>query len=512
MPVINTVGSKVEVSLLDRKHEFYNFNIEAWKDVRLVYEGGNALYKNANRFLQPRPKEPNEVLQTRLSRLLNLDTVSTGIAWYKGKLFRQEPEIVVKTKAGADLDQESMDWFGGFTRDCNRSGLSLSEMMADLLLDALLCKSAWVLIDRPSAPQALTVRDQIDAGMRQPFLVRYLPEQVYNWAEDAAGNLKWVVFATSEISGDFLGKAESVDRWYYFDERQFVVYEYRSDIDASPEDKSKGRAQVVAAGNHALYGQNRVPVRRLTVKNDYWFGNRALLAMRAHLNAANALDWGLMMGCFAMPYIASDSDMKAVFSEINLLKLEKGDTAGWLEHPGGSFATMRDWIATLREEIYRSMYLMFQGRSSDAQPAVQSGYAKELEMDPANDAMQALGKLLTPFEQNVINDIFLARNLVPGASLEVSTDVRGYDFTPSITAEEVDVAQAVLDMKIPSDTLVKLLQKKIGLRAIQTANKEEKDTVTEEIDAAPTQSELDTQEAKVQQDLLAARYDMPRAA
>src|SRR5262245_2428278 len=102
----DTAGVKVPIKLLDQKHPWHTAKAEAWKQIGLLYEDGTTLAANASQLLMAKPKEPNEVYTARVQRLCSFANMSTGIDWYKGKMFRDEPQIGLKMASG-EVDEKS---------------------------------------------------------------------------------------------------------------------------------------------------------------------------------------------------------------------------------------------------------------------------------------------------------------------------------------------------------------------------------------------------------------------
>src|SRR6266478_5143938 len=86
------------VKWLDQKHPFHKEKAKTWTQISLLYEAGSTLARNADQLLLARPKEPNEVLQARIERVTDFDSMSTGIDWYAGKMFRDETRITLRTE------------------------------------------------------------------------------------------------------------------------------------------------------------------------------------------------------------------------------------------------------------------------------------------------------------------------------------------------------------------------------------------------------------------------------
>jgi hypothetical protein len=259
-------------------------------------------------------------------------------------------------------------------------------------------------------------------------------------------------------------------------------------------------ARLIDEGPHALSKYNMVPVERLVIPEELYLGNRVYLSAKAHCKRENELEWALTVACLAMLVIYTDKDMAGpvTLSEVGSLVLNPGDKAGYLEPTGTTFELQAKRISSLREEIYRACYLMAQGRDSTATASALSGTSKEIDLRPAMEALEGFGDILRSSIERVINMVVRARGD------ELVASVRGFNFAPDISMDEVVVAEGVLGMDIPSETLRRAMQKRIAARAMRDEDPETVRQAMAEIDAAPTPDEKEAQRQAARLELFAA--------
>lgn len=474
----------MRVELLDAQHPEYAANARAWDELRLLYAGGHELAANAGTFLRKRPKELSDIYAERLARFSYQNILETGLGWYESALFRELPGVTVN---GGDAEA-----YAKFQENCDRSGTGFVDFFRRVFTTALLYRSAYVLTDLPEQSVLPVSRaEQKQSGALDPFLVAYEPMQVLDWSEDRFGNPEWVVISSCARLAVFGGKPQEVDRWYFFDRQNFAIFE------APRDGKSKvTEAVLVSEGRHALAEAGRVPVRRIQVPSQLWLAKRARLQIIDHLNADNSFAWALFMANHPIPVIKGGFEKPPISSETAYIELSEGGAFEWAEPPGTSFEHSARRIRYLKEEIYRQMYLQAQGRSTDATPAAQSGYSKEQDMAAPYDILNTFGSVIRAGMKNVLLDVAAARGE------DVSVDVAGFEFEDE-DLEAIQSDQEVLDIRIPSSTLRKEIQKRIARRKTRGARSEVRAAVEKEIDAAPdvdpAQERLDRISASVGQ-------------
>jgi hypothetical protein len=468
----------IQTKLLEQAHPIHAERRAAWGDVDLLYRGGYALRARAGEFLVRRPRELEEVFLARVGRFTYQNILGAAIGWYQAALFETDPEILVRRK-DTDVQRPDGEFFGEFLENCDRGGRSFSNLFRDAFLNCVLFKSAFVLVDLPAGIQAATLAEQRAAGGLDPYVVLYDPRQALNWAEDAAGNLEWIVFRSTEERRGFAEKTETVDRWYYFDREVYRVYE------ATRKDGNVAEvAEMVAEGSHALAAAKRVPVRRIEIPADWWLADRVYLQALDHLNQDNSFGWALFMANLPVPVIKGDFESTPQVSETAYIHLSENGAFEWAEPTGTSFQHSAARIASLREEIYRQMYLQAQGKDSTAVASAQSGFSKAMDMAPSRDVLNGFGDLIREAMKGVLEDVATVRGLA-----DVTFDVRGFDFAEDDTDQVLATVETAGRVAIPSDTLEKETWKRAARALLRDALPETVAKVEAEIDAAPSREE-----------------------
>ena len=492
----------VKVDQLDAKRAEWKLYAEAWNHFDVLHAGGVRLKRMAQEFLTKRPKELFDVYNERIKRITYQNILGTSLGWYAATLFRRNPEIEIKPDGSAK-------WYADeFLKNCNRAGKGYVDFWRDGFLNLMLYRSTYVLVDAPKAAQAPASRaDESEQELDKPYVVMFDPRQVINQSVDEYGNLNWVVLKTLRETSVFLEEPKIETLWYYFDRRNYQVYKSVDKPKTTPTDggnltmptiseptEAELEAELIDEGQHALAKVNRVPVRIVEIPDALWLANRVYMQITEHLNTENSLAWGLFNANLAMPVVYHDGDMaNLTMSETAYLQLNQGDKFEWAEPEGRSFELSLRKLGSLREEIYRSMYLSAQGKSSSASASSQSGFSKEMDMMPANDALNGFGDIMRQGMQDVLMDVAAAR----GESA-VTFDVRGFRFETKPATESIALNEEAQGLGIPSKTLEKEIDKRTALDLLEDANDDLKKTVVDEIEAAPSRAEAQ-QAAQTQQ-------------
>ena len=502
----------VPITKLNREHPDYILFKEAWSDFDILNAGGARLKQAAQQFLVKRPKELFDVYSERIRRVTYQNIIGTALGWYASALFKRNPQIQIKP---ADKWYEDT-----FLLNCDRHRTTFVDAFRDVFRSIFLYRTAYILCDLPHPEiQPQTRADEKELGLDDPYLVTYSPRDIINWANDEYGNLKWIVIKIQSESGDFLGNYEILTRWYYFDRTSFQIYEEKrarqeagtnnlilydpAGKEVTQEDTRE--ADLIAEGDHALASENRVPVVRAEVPEEMWMANRVYLQLLDHFNQDNSYAWALFNSNLAMPVIYSDRELKSItVSEVAFLQLGEKDRFEWTEPNGHSFEFSEKRLQALREEVYRSLWLQAQGRSSAATPSAQSGYSKELDMTPSNDVLNRFGDVIRAAMQQTGENISIMHG-----QKATSWDVYGFKFETKPVTESVAVAQEMSDLGVfaASPTLEREAMKSVANDFLEDRNDEIKNTVENEIDTSPTSVERDAIQQQQQQQAFAKSFN-----
>jgi len=480
----------VTVKQLSEKHPDWSELRDFWTQLDLLYRGGKAIVDNAALFLERRPAEAQRVYDARCAGATYQNILGAALGWYESKLFSAEPQFYARRGDAAVQDEFLL----AFLKNCDRRGKPFAAAMAEWFSLAVRDGSAFVLLDLPATPLAQTFRAQKEMGALDPYLVTFRADQVTNWETDAQGNFEWVVISTAFWRGGFGTARQQMRRWHYFDRTEYRIYEAAADA-ADGEDTRT--AAEVAAGRHALADQGRVPIHRIAVPAHLWLGYRVYPQARDHFNADNGLKWALLMANLAVPVVTGDFAEDPKISETGYIKLEANGTFGWSEPSGSSFAHAAARVASLREEIYRQMYLQAQGRDSSAQASANSGYSKEMDMAPSRDVLNGYGDLLRNAAGGILADALAVRG-----KRDIAVSIRGLHFDEGDEMAEIGTAQAALELDVPSGTFERTVLKRIARQYVGKADPDTLTAIDAEIDASPARAAREA----AQRDRRAARF------
>lgn len=448
------------------------------------------------------------MLAARLAQFNHENVLGSIIGWYTSSIFAKQPTILKKpstekssvAKTGAipsteapGLPKVQADFFSSFERNCDRTGTKFIDKCKAILETLLVYEWAYVLTDLPPARAYSSLAEQQAAGALDPFLIVYDPSCVINWGSDDAGNMEWAMLRISSSVTAPLTKNSKRDTWYLYTATDVMAWSCDYEHGAEKRDGDV-RAVDGYPRRHALSDKNRIPIRRFSIPDGLWLGDRIYLPLKAHLNLENALDWQITQSALSMLAIFGNFDEKTLTkSEIGFLLFEPGTDAKYLEPEGRSMQIHVARIDQMKEEMYRLCYLLSQARNTKATPAAQSGISKEQDMVPAKDTQEALGGILKAAMTAILEDVSLVRGF------PVMFDVRGFEFADRAGIETIDMITATKTLDIQSDTLDRELDKMAADAAIPDAMPDVKVMIRQEIDKGPSKSE---REAILQQQAL----------
>lgn len=501
-------ASQASVTLLDSKHAYWSRYHDVWDMLDLLFRSGEAIQSQAGRFLRKRPKELPEVYSMRLAGFDHTPVMGTALGWYQAKLFAKDPAIDIRSKGESDpekLPDAMKATYTAFLQDCDRSGTTFVDLWRLIFQNLLVFKGCYVCVDLPRLGTQPNRAAQRAAGGMNPYLMIYDPRSVINWDVDEFGNLEWIVIKIRSYKQEFLGDGLDVDRWYYYDKKEYRIYERTKVRTKDSGDTvlygasgelvsaaSQATAKLVDSGAHSMSDVGRVPVRYISVPEGLWLANRAYLPSMTHLNVENSYIWALFMANLPVPVIKSDTEFTQTISETAFIQLDKDAIFEWSEPKGTSFEHSAKFLSAKREEIFRSVFLTSQGRDSSASASSSSGLSKEMDLLPAKDVLSAYGDITRASMQNVLTDVALVR----GDKLEF--DVRGFDYEESSAIEEAEVLELLMSLDIQSDELYVQAQIRVAQAYLCDANRAIMQKVMDQIRAAPTRSEQAAQQAQAQ--------------
>lgn len=449
-----------------REHPEYRARRAILQKYRDLYVGGEALRNNASHYLQMRPKEPLDVYQQRLSRVFYENYIGSIVDWYSATLFRKEPVLTLEGN-----DPTARKFFSSFIEDCDLRGTTLTAMLRQQFISALVYGSSYLLVDFPrSGGPVLTRAQEEESGASRAYLVDYSPSDLINWSVDERGNYEWVVLRTErgrELNGQWMRET----RWAYYDREQYRIFTSQSPMETAP------KPMLVSEGRHGLAKLGQVPLFELRIPEGLWMMNKAALLQLEHFNKSNALAWAITMGLFAMPVIYSEREWKQIVGESFYIQLGPEDRFGWTEPEGKVYQLAAENLVRLQEEIYRVCYLLHQARGVNSGGFSQSGLSKQRDFAITQEVLRAYGDSVKDYSKRLFRMILTARE----DGIEV--DVSGMDdFDIGDLSADIADAEKLLGMGIDSPTLKGQVFKKLTSKYLCDVRQDIKDRIGQEID------------------------------
>ncbi len=494
-----TVPTSLHVSILRSKAIKNKEQYALWEKMRLLYVGGMEMQLKAAEFLTRKPKEMSEVYATRLGKFSYNNHAGTAVDYYLAATFEEDLDA---NPAGDVLKEEDSKYYETFWKNCDKANTPLRDKLRDnTLRDLLLYGRAALLVDLPGGKGFTSLLAQKQSGALDPYLTAYEPQFVTNWATDENGILQFVVFQARTETVDPFAASSYVDKWYMFTTTDYYTFER-----AVPKDETvvpdEAQATLVDQGPHALSSKGIVPVVLLDVPGGMWLMNRAYLTALDHINTDNVLGFALWQAALVMPYIKSASTMQPQLAEAGYLQLGEKDEFGWTEPEGKSFGHLATRARTLVEDIYRAFYLLAQARSTEATPAQQSGFSKELDMSPSQKVLNLFGGLI----RNAASQIY---DMVSAAREDgIEWNVTGLEHDEGNPAEEMQLAAEFAILNVPSDTAEKEMYRRVVYALFPYVDEDVKAQMIKEINEAASaqqrQLALEEQSATIQQRVIQA--------
>jgi hypothetical protein len=501
------------VKKLNQEHPDYSFYKETYDQIDALYEGGVKIREavvRGGQFLVKNPKELPEVFATRQLRFSYTNLLGNIIGWYISALFKQAPQIIKKREGAAGeaatkIPEDIAAFCAAFEKDCDRGQTELNGFWGQVAETALLYRCAYVLKDLP-APGAgddmpLSLQQQKQQGLLDPYLVLYRPANVINWETDAHGNLEWIIIYARVQEQEFLGDPAVTDYWYFFDRQQVVLYEREVKTgNVSTDTGGQEEMAMLVEGyprRHAMTDQDQVPICKIELPEGLWLANRVFLPLVNHLNQDNALDFGLMQANLPQ-LVIEDGDQGSyeepvTISAVGYHHIPHGGKMYYLEPQGKAYEASQKRIDGLEERVYRACYLMDQARTNRSTPTAQSGVSKQQDKTPSRDALSKIGDVLRPAMQNAYRDV-----LAIAGYDNIEPDVRGFDFSDRATAEDMSLLEQASVVEVNSPTYERELGKKAVRLTLPDLNPETLEEIDGEIETNPTPS-AQAAEAKEQQ-------------
>src|SRR5215471_4827502 len=145
----------IPVDSLNREHPIVSEYKKTWALIALLYEGGAKIKASAEVVLRRKAKELEELYRARKEALTYQNVLGSGVDYYLACIFESEPEMDTGFRQpdgsieGGELAADQKAFYDAFKKNCDRQTNSFVQMFRDVLLDVLLYRNSWILLDLP---------------------------------------------------------------------------------------------------------------------------------------------------------------------------------------------------------------------------------------------------------------------------------------------------------------------------------------------------------------------------
>ncbi len=474
----------MKLSQLDIKHDDYD--AEECLDLWALYKGGKEFRKRITRFLDQNPMEPSDAYMRRCKRARYKSYVGTIVDFVAGAVF----EDGITPKPCADEGKPSVDapeWYAGFKESCDGKGTDLADFAKARLVESLaIGRSFWrIELPRMGAEPAESKEAHEKEGRGDAELHEIPATELYDWEYDDDGRIVFAVVHACTRKRMTLADARDtvVEQWDVYGPQTVDRYEVTYQKDRRPV----GDAEVPLLGSRP-HGFDGVPIIALMPPIGLFLGDRLREPQLGCFESDVAYTHSLRQSAYAMPYIASNEDLKpnTTFGSGYYLQLSQDTKVGFLEPSGSAAASLKTAVDDARQEIYRVAHQMAQGVDNNANAAVgRSGESKKADQSSSETMLTAYGASVREALKRSYDLISAAR----GDGLE--WDIAGLsDYGElNITAVLEDTATAQ-GLSIPSKTFRAEIQKRAARALLPDADDRTRALIDKEIEEGTTDESL----------------------
>jgi len=464
----------MNVGLLNQRHPSYDAAL--WCRLRDLYEGGDRLMGRVAEYLPRRPKEPPPLWKDRQGRAVYTNYLGSIIDFFVAWLFSSPPEFTA--------EPDAPDWYPEvFFRDADRGGSDFASMLREVITDALITRTGYLLVDMPPMPmeQPRSRAEETDLGLDRAYLVQHPASAVLDWELDERGRYAWaVIHTTHRRRAGLEGQRDKLThRWTYWDQESYRVFEAEVKLeDGVPEElRDEDDAKEVRGGPHSF---GEVPLVALELPAALWAANKLESQARAHLRAESGEDWALEQGAYEMPVLFTNTPAEDItVGEGYFLRLGPEDKVEMVGHSGKAFEALRQRQVALRQEMYRVVHQMALSVDQSASQMRASGESKRWDASSTEVVLGRLGEAVIETAKRVLDLV------AKGRKEQLSWTVQGFDtFDVESLEATVGAANLVHLLDIPSPTFRREHLKRVALRAVDDAPPDVKAAIKREIDEA----------------------------
>lgn len=417
-PVTFSAPASVKIKVLQQTRPD-DYDAQYTRRLRALYEGGKKLLSDgvllAEIFPAHRAEHPN-VYRERVRRAFYVSYAAEIIDHIVAALMA-EPVRPCLDDGTTDDETPLPPFYEELTEDVSPAGgekRTLHEFLRERVLEALVTKKAWALVDLPDtgSQEFASRKEQEDAGGDRAYFLPLATESVIDWETDDDGELLMaVVYTTSSrrlgIAGD---RSATTHKWRIYTREAWALYEF-VETPSNTIDPEK-EARLAAEGAHTF---GRVPLLAMTLPPGLWAMNKLEGPAREHFNKRNMLAWGEAQSLLPELYefLGPEGVSGGVIPSENQQDASRATTQprgqGYVQQRGAEdkaefvgpsaepFKEARSSCAELRDEMHRVMHQMALSADNSGAALKRSAESKQQDAAATGVVLGALGQLARKF-------------------------------------------------------------------------------------------------------------------
>lgn len=482
------------------------YDSKYWTQLEALYAGGKDLLKDKDVLESVFPQQPYEqtdIYDRRKSRAIYIS--------YPGEIIDHIVSHLTAKPIQVEVKNDSDGFYREFFEDVSPAGgnrMSLNHLLRKQVTKALVCKTAWTLLDFPpqqtAGAELASEAAQREAGILDGYAVAIDPKNVIDWEEDANGELVWAKLQYEERDRSFDGQSDEIRRtWIVYRLKDWAKYEIVFKVDNEPG--ADEPVPLIQSDDHSF---GRVPLLRMEVPDGLWAMNKLDSIARAHLNHVSSLYWfmGLCLHPQLYEFLAEDTCLGGDISEdanransqprgigYTQVRAEKDD-ARFVGPDPAPFHAASAALKDLRDEMHRVTHQMALSFDNSASSLRRSGDSKSQDKRDSAVILNALGVLIHEFT------IKLYETLSNGRGDKIEITISGMeDFDEAHFSSSVQEAAVLESVPIPSKTFHHRYKLNLAKAALgHTVDSESMAKISQELEANLPDTFEDKQQGEVQ--------------
>lgn len=450
----------INYGLLKKKHEKYD--AEYWQELRTLAYGGNYLDEKILKKLLPKqPGEESEVYKHRIKMAYFTPYMGSMLGYYSSSVI-SDPLIM-----NTDDKEDMPEFYKEFEESvCKTScfNISINEHVRMLLNDAFYTKVSYALVDLPALKEGeeapKTKAEEEARGLDKAYVCAIPAEEVWNYQEDEDGKLLWInIHSLSRKQLSILDdKITNIETFtlYYPEHWERYTYQWK-DGDAKPLDNQPPNKSDM--GEHSF---ERVPVEKLTLPDDLYFGDKIGSLMKKIFQKMNGLDYASDKTLFQFllwkhqnmgidaPSIIAENENRATDQTFGNGRVIKAAEKDVVEYVGGSpepLAWTENHIRFLRDEASRIIGQSALNLTGSSKLLNRSADSKSFDKKSMEIIEEHLGLICKEYAERVFELV------AAGRKEKLNFRASGMaDYSQIGIDELADIQTKVSNMELPSTT------------------------------------------------------------